>query len=132
MPATPTPTPRIRVLRRFTIRAINPVTRLVAGWLPGFGILSYAGRTTGRRYRTPINVFRDDGRYVFALTYGADVQWVRNVVAAAGCELRTRGRNVRLVEPELIVDPARTLVPAAVRAFLGLLRVTEFLRMRRG
>jgi hypothetical protein len=44
--------------------------------------------------------------------------------------MTTRGRRVRLGEPELIVDPYRRLAPQPVRMFLGLLRVTEFLRMR--
>jgi hypothetical protein len=37
---------------------------------------------------------------------------------------------VRLIGPGLIVDPDRQLVPQPLRSFLGLLRVTEFLRMR--
>ncbi len=36
----------------------------------GFAIISYDGRTSGRTYRTPMNVLRRDGDYLFALTYG--------------------------------------------------------------
>jgi deazaflavin-dependent oxidoreductase (nitroreductase family) len=122
--------PRIRFLRPFTTRVVNPVTRVFAGWLPGFGIVTHVGRTSGRVRRTPMNVFRHGDRYVFALTYGSDVHWVRNVLAAGGCELRTMNRDVRLVEPELLVDPARRLMPLPVRFFLGLIRVSEFLRLR--
>jgi deazaflavin-dependent oxidoreductase (nitroreductase family) len=120
----------MQFLRPFTLRFVNPVTRLVAGWLPGFGLLLYRGRKSGTAYRTPMNVFRRGDDYVFALTYGPDVQWVRNIQAAGGCELVTRGRTIRLTEPRLIHDPARSLMPAVVRQFLGLMRVTEFLRMR--
>lgn len=77
-----------------------------------------------------MNVFRTGGEYVFALTYGGDVSWVKNVLAAGEAEMTTRGRNVRLVDPRLVVDPARLLVPQPVRAFLGLMGVSEFLRMR--
>jgi deazaflavin-dependent oxidoreductase (nitroreductase family) len=123
--------PRTRFLRPFAARVINPVTRLFAGWLPGFAILSHVGRKSGRTYRTPINVFRRGDHYVFALTYGSDVDWVKNIFAAGRCELRTRGRGVRLVEPELIVDPALRLMPWPLGAVLGRLnRVTEILRMR--
>jgi deazaflavin-dependent oxidoreductase (nitroreductase family) len=121
---------RTSFLRPFTIRFVNPFTRLFAGWLPGFGLLSYTGRTSGRRYRTPLNVFRRGGVYVFALTYGSEVDWVRNVLAAGGCEIRVRGRDVRLVEPEMLVDPAGRLMPLPVRVFLRIIRVTEYLRMR--
>jgi hypothetical protein len=77
-----------------------------------------------------MNVFRSGDEYVFALTYGGDVEWVKNVLAAGEAEMTTRGRNVRLVDPRLVADPARRLVPQPVRAFLGLLGVSEFLRMR--
>ena len=117
-------------LRPFTTRFVNPLSRRFAGWLPGFGLLTYAGRKTGRRYTTPINVFERGNLYVFALTYGSELNWVRNVLAAGGCEIRTRGRDIRLVEPELLVDPAGRLVPLPVRLFLRLNRVTEYLRMR--
>jgi deazaflavin-dependent oxidoreductase (nitroreductase family) len=121
---------RMTFLRPFTIRVVNPVTRLIAGRLPWFGILSYTGRRSGRRYRTPINVFPHGVVYVFALTYGSDVQWVKNVLAAGGCEIRTRGRDISLVDPELFVDPTRHLMPLPVRVILRLNRVNEFLRMR--
>lgn len=124
------PRTRLEFMRAFTTRVVNPVSRLVAGWLPWFAIVHQQGRRTGRRYHTPLNVFRHDDAYVFALTYGSHVDWVRNVLAAGECTMTTRGRRVRLVEPELIVDPERRLVPQPVRAFLGFLRVTEFLRLR--
>jgi deazaflavin-dependent oxidoreductase (nitroreductase family) len=121
---------RMSFLRPFTTRLVNPFTRLFAGRLPGFGILSYTGRKTGRRYRTPISVFNRGNFFVFALTYGSEANWVRNVLAAGGCEIRVRGRDVRLVDPELLVDPAARLMPPLVRQFLRFNRVTEFLRMR--
>ncbi len=125
-----TPPTRLQGLRSFAIRFVNPVTRLVAGWLPGFGILQYRGRQTGKAYRTPMNVFRHGDRMVFALTYGTDVQWVKNVLAAGELDVRTVGRDLHLVEPELFHDPARSEMPALIRPFLGFMRVTDFLRMR--
>lgn len=130
MDADRPPRTRMAWLRPFTTRFVNPLSRLVAGRLPWFAIVHQVGRRSGRRHDTPMNVFRHDGDWVFALTYGADVDWVRNVLAAGECTITTRGRLVHLVEPELVVDPQRRLVPQPVRAFLGLLRVTEFLRMR--
>jgi deazaflavin-dependent oxidoreductase (nitroreductase family) len=125
----PKPT-RMQFLRPFTTRFFNPISRLVVGWLPGFGLLIYRGRKSGREYRTPMNVFRRGDSYVFALTYGSGVQWVQNVLAAGECSVRRVGRDIRLVEPELLVDPERRLMPIPIRQFLGLMRVTEFLRMR--
>lgn len=121
---------RLRFIRPFTTRVVNPITRLVAGWFPGFGIARYTGRRSGKLYRTPMNVFRAGDDYVFALTYGADVLWVKNVLAAGTCELETMRRVVTLRDPVVFSDPKRRLMPPPVRLFLGLLNVTEFLRMR--
>jgi len=79
---------------RFNKRVTNRVTTRFAGWMPGFAILTDVGRRSGQTYRTPVNVLRDGVRYVFALTYGSDVDWVRNVLAARGCEIRTRSRSI--------------------------------------
>ena len=76
---------RIHGLRRPVTRLFNPLSRRVAGFLPGFAILTHRGRRSGTAYRTPINVFRRDGAWVVVLTYGSDVDWVKNVLAAGGC-----------------------------------------------
>ena len=124
------PRPPLAVIRPFTTHVFNPISRRFARWLPGFGILAYRGRTSGKAYRTPLNVFRHGDDWVIALTYGSDVQWVKNVIAAGGATLEVRRRRIRLVDPELFVDPQRRLMPFPVRQILGLMRVSEFLRMR--
>jgi deazaflavin-dependent oxidoreductase (nitroreductase family) len=117
-------------LRPVAMHLINPLARLFAGWMPGFGLLTYRGRTTGRIYQLPINVFRRGEHYMFVLTYGSDSQWVKNVLAAGGCEIRVRGRGVRLAQPELIANPPWELMPWPVQVIERLAGVTEFLRMR--
>jgi deazaflavin-dependent oxidoreductase (nitroreductase family) len=124
------PKPIMAVIRPFTTRIVNPITRRFAAWLPMFGILGYRGRKSGKAYRIPMNAFRDGEDWIFALTYGSEVQWVKNVLAAGEAELTKRRTTLRLVEPELFVDPHRRLMPFPVRQFLGLMRVSEFLRMR--
>jgi deazaflavin-dependent oxidoreductase (nitroreductase family) len=130
-PRMPAAATWMRFIRPFTARVINPATRLFAGWVPGFAIVSHVGRRSGRTYRIPMIVFPRGDYYLFALTYGSDVDWVKNVFAAGGCQIRTRGRDVRLVEPELIVDPELRLLPWPLGWLLGRLdRVTEVVRMR--
>ena len=63
--------------------------------------------------------FRDGDDYLVALTYSSQVDWVRNVLGAGGCELETGGRVVRLTDPELFVDRERRLMPFPVRQFLA-------------
>jgi deazaflavin-dependent oxidoreductase (nitroreductase family) len=97
--------------------------------VPGFAIVVHVGRRSGRLYRTPVNVFRRDDRYVFALTYGKDSEWVRNVLAAGGCSIETRRRTVELTAPELFTDVSRSAVPIPVRWVLGAIDVSEFLAL---
>jgi deazaflavin-dependent oxidoreductase (nitroreductase family) len=124
------PPTRFRFLLPFTTHVFNRFSRQFVHWLPNFAIISYVGRKSGKRYRTPMNVFRDGESYVFALTYGSDVQWVQNVLAAGKADLQIRNKIIHLVDPELIVDPTRHLMPLIVRIVLDFARVTEFLRMR--
>jgi len=121
---------RLRVLAPLTTHVFNRATRLVAGRLPGFGVLTHTGRSTRRRYRTPVLVLRRGDDYVIALWYGSDVHWVKNVLVAGGCELRTRGRNIRLAEPRVSADPGRRLLPLPLRWAGAIVGLTEFLRLR--
>jgi deazaflavin-dependent oxidoreductase (nitroreductase family) len=118
-------------LAHFNRRVTNRLTRHIAPWAPGFAIVEHVGRRSGRLYRTPVNVFRRGDRYVFALTYGKDSDWVRNVLAAGGCTIETRGTRVQLTAPELFTDPTRSAVPAPVRSVLGLIHVDDFLAVTR-
>ena len=124
------PKPYMAVIRPFTTHVFNRFSRLFVRWLPGFGILVYRGRNSGRTYRTPMNAFRRGNDWIFALTYSSQVQWVKNVMAAGEAHLEHGSTTTHLVEPELFVDPKRRLMPFPIRQFLGLMRVSEFLRMR--
>jgi deazaflavin-dependent oxidoreductase (nitroreductase family) len=124
------PRPPLAAIRPFTTHVFNPLSRLFVQWLPWFGLLVYRGRRSGRRYRTPMNAFRHGDQWIFALTYSSDVQWVKNVLASGEAELIVRRTTYRLRDPELFVDPDRRLMPFGIRQLLGLLRVSEFLRMR--
>ena len=116
-------------LARFNRAVTNRVTGLVAGHLPGFGVVVHIGRRSGRRYRTPVNAFRRPDGYVIALTYGEVADWIRNVMTAGGCELERRGRLVALANPRVIVDQRAGLVPVSVRPILRLIGVDHFLEL---
>ena len=118
-------------LARFNKVVTNRVVGPFAARLPGFAIVSHVGRRSGRKYSNPVNLFRSGDRYVIALTYGADSQWVRNVLAAGEAHVLTRGRTIHLVEPEVVHDPSRSHVPAPVRPMLRATNVTHFMLLRR-
>lgn len=116
-----------KAMTRFNRVATNRVTTLFAPWMPWFGIITHRGRRSGKTYRTPIMVFRSEGHWVIALTYGPDVQWVKNIMAAGEGELLTRGRTYHLVAPRLYVDKHRRDVPAFAGVMLRLLGTADFI-----
>ena len=120
-----------RRMATFNRHVTNRLLSGLATRLTGFGVVLHTGRRSGRRYRTPVNVFRTPNGYLFALTYGSGAEWVKNVVAAKGCELVTRGRTERLVNPRVFRDDRRGRVPVHIRAGLRLGDVSEFLELDR-
>ncbi len=122
----PLPDRLARFNRRVAIRATAPL----AARLPGFAIVLHRGRTSGRRYSTPVNLFHRSGSYVVALTYGRNRDWVKNVMAAGGCLVRTQGSVVRLEQPRIVSDRRLTLVSAPVRPILKLIGANAVLLLR--
>jgi deazaflavin-dependent oxidoreductase (nitroreductase family) len=118
-------------LAHFNRGATNRLTRTFAGFAPGFGIVTHVGRTSGRRYRTPVNVFRSGESFVIALTYGRERDWVRNVMAAGHCQLESGGMRRDLVEPRMVTDLERSLVPLAIRPVLRVTGVSDFMILSR-
>jgi deazaflavin-dependent oxidoreductase (nitroreductase family) len=119
--------PLPRAVARFNLIFTNPILRHIAWWAPGFAVLTHVGRKSGRVRRTPVNIFAHGREYVIALTYGRDSEWVKNVQAAGGCLIQTRGRHIRLVHPRVVHDPSHRMMPAPVRAVLRLIGVSDFL-----
>jgi len=121
--------PLPRSIARINRRVTNRLLGGLASRLPGFGVVVHTGRKSRRHYRTPVNLFRRGDRFIIALTYGPDADWVRNVLAEGGCTLETRGRALRLSRPRLYHDESRRAVPAPVRFVLGLVNVCDFLQL---
>jgi deazaflavin-dependent oxidoreductase (nitroreductase family) len=120
-----------RRIARFNKHVTNRITGPIAPYLPGFGVVVHTGRTSGRHYETPVNVFAREDGFVIALTYGTQSDWVRNVLAGGGCELVTRGRRYRLVDPEITHDEARAAAAWFARPILKLIGAADFMRLTR-
>jgi deazaflavin-dependent oxidoreductase (nitroreductase family) len=118
-----------RTLARLNKAGLNRLTRHTAPRTPGMGTVVHRGRRTGREYQTPVNVFRTGDGYLIALTYGPASDWVQNVLAAGGCELRTRRRTIALTEPRLLHDEKRAGIRPVERQVLRLMRVADFLQL---
>jgi deazaflavin-dependent oxidoreductase (nitroreductase family) len=120
---------RKRWLAKINIVFTNRITRLFAGWLPGFGILTHVGRKSGKVYRTPVNVFRASNGCIIALTYSSQSEWVKNVLVAGGCELKTRGKEYQLSSPNVVHDPTRRRFPIPVRLVLRIVGAEEYMQL---
>jgi len=116
-------------LAKINIVFTNRITGLFAGWLPGFGILTLVGRKSGKVYRTPVNVFRAPTGFIIALTYTSQCEWVKNVLAAGGCEMRTRGEKYQLSSPKVVRDPTRQRFPLPVRIVLRIVGADEYIEL---
>ena len=124
------PMPFARQVAAFNRRVTNPILGPIVWYLPRFGRIEHVGRRSGRHYVAPMMAFpsRDGRRMTFALTYGAEAEWVRNAIAAGEVTFDSRwSGRVRLVAPRLIHDPRRRAMPWLVRRVLGLTQVNDFL-----
>lgn len=119
-----------RRLAAFHRTVTNRITIRFVGRLPGFGIVTSVGRKSGKLYRTPVNVFREPDGFLIALTYGPDSGWVKNVLAADGCELESRGVRYQLSSPIVIHDPSRRRFPTLVRVILRFIASYDFLQLQ--
>src|ERR1700735_3830156 len=120
---------RKRWVAALNLAVTNRITSRFAARLPGFGILIHVGRKSGNVYRTPVNVFQAPEEFLIALTYGRDSEWVKNVLAAGGCELETRGVQYQLVSPTIVHDPSRRRFPIPVRIVLRTVGANDFVQL---
>jgi deazaflavin-dependent oxidoreductase (nitroreductase family) len=119
-----------RRLIAFNRSYYNPAVHRLAAWLPSMGVMYHTGRRSGREHRTVLNVFRRQSQYVIAIAYGRDSDWVRNVIAKGSCDVVKMGKRLHLVDPRIVVDDSRRLLPPPWRPLLRWLRISEFLVLR--
>lgn len=115
-----------RAIANFNRRVTNPAARSISPWLPGQGTLEHVGRTSGRRYRTPLLVFPTEDGFVVLIGYGLQTDWVKNVVACGSAVLCKRGKDIVLTNPRLMSKAeAAPLVIGPGRAFYRLFPYNE-------
>jgi len=114
-------------LAKFNRLVTNRITKPVAAHLVGFGVLHHSGRISGTSYRTPLNAWRQDQEILVALTYGADVDWLKNARAAESSIMVMKGEELRVGLPTAIpAEEGLNRVPKGVRLALALLNVDGF------
>ncbi len=96
-------------------------------------VLIHTGRTSKRRYETPLDAHRVAHGFVFILVYGSESDWVKNVLVAGSAQLRFEGVELALAEPTLIDEEAAwAMMPASAKRPPEFLHISEYLFMRRG
>ena len=102
-------------LARFNRVVTNPIQRLWAPYVPPWAVVVHRGRKTGAAYSTPVTAFTGEGVIAIALPYGDDTDWVRNLLAANGGEVRRRGKTHRLADPRVVDRGDRSALPRPAR-----------------
>lgn len=132
--ATPAATPHARSRLRAATRLFNPLVLVLAGtpFLPLYGVIEHHGRRTGKAFRTPVVVRPTGDGFIVPMPWGERTDWYRNVRAAGECVIRWKGRDYRLVQPEVIdaSNAARTSFGAFERAMMTRLGISHCLRLR--
>jgi deazaflavin-dependent oxidoreductase (nitroreductase family) len=127
------PNPRLldRV-RQFNKRTFNPWILRSAGTARSpFAVVGHVGRRSGASYATPVIAMPVQDGFAFALTYGPEVDWYRNILAAGSCTLRWRGKTFSLEQPEtLSAEAGLQAFSFPFRPVLRLMRKRDFFRLR--
>ena len=125
------PKPISDKIRVFNKHILNRLFMLFAGSSPTpFAIIRHVGRRSGKPYETPIIVQPVDDGFVIALTYGPQVDWYRNILAAGKCQIRWRSRDYIIDSFERIdTKVGQSAFRQPFRQILGLIGPEDFVHM---
>jgi deazaflavin-dependent oxidoreductase (nitroreductase family) len=126
----------LRRLRKGYLRTLNSTLnratrRLALAGRGPFSVVVHTGRKSGREYRTPLLLASVPEGFVAELTYGPNVDWLRNVEAAGGCTLIHGGVTLRVtgVEP-CDAERGRAAFPVPARLVLTVFRKKHYRVLR--
>ncbi|OBA86269.1 peptidase [Mycobacteriaceae bacterium 1482268.1] len=91
-----------RAVARFNRRITNPLALALGGWAPTVGALEHVGRKSGKRYRTPLNIFDTNDGFVILIGYGRESHWVKNVLAQGSATIHKHGKSVPVANPRIL------------------------------
>jgi deazaflavin-dependent oxidoreductase (nitroreductase family) len=121
---------RIRTFNKYvTNRLLRGFTNCSRG---PFAIIHHVGRRSGKPYETVIWVWHTAEGFVIALTYGPNVDWYRNMLAAGGGTVFWHRRLYTVSKPEPIdANTALLAFPALFRLiFRTFGKREEFVQMK--
>jgi deazaflavin-dependent oxidoreductase (nitroreductase family) len=98
------PAPLRRAIRTSNKYLLNPLMRRVAKPTT----IRHVGRNSGREFVTPVGAERVPDGFVIPLGYGAQVDWLKNVLASGGASVTANGTTHDVHEPR-VIDAAEAL-----------------------
>lgn len=115
-------------IRAFNKHILNPLLGRVARSAHGpFALVRHVGRKSGKLYETTIIVFPAADGFVIALTYGPEVDWYRNVLAAGRCEILWHQQTYAIERITPITRAAaQPLLRQPMQSILRLVRTEDF------
>src|SRR5688500_1123470 len=119
---------RIRFLNK---RIFNRITLKFAGssYSP-ISIIRHVGRRSGTLHATPVIVEPLDNRFMFALPYGHNVDWYRNLLAAGRGTLIWHGKEYPVENPEPFLRTDLQSLPFVLRWIVRITGVQHFIEMK--
>jgi deazaflavin-dependent oxidoreductase (nitroreductase family) len=104
-------------LRTFNKHVTNRLLRRFANSSRGpFAVINHVGRRSGKSYETVIWIWPTREGFVIALTYGPQVDWLRNLLAAGGGTVFWHKKLYTVGKPEPIdAQTALLAFPAPFR-----------------
>lgn len=115
-------------ITHFNKHVTNRFFILFAGWIPPLAIIEHCGRKSSKQYKTPILAFPTTKGYVFALTYGRNVDWVKNLQASGCGVLKYNGCTDQIHNFSFSkYEDVKKIFPGLVRMFLEIFYVKDCL-----
>ncbi len=120
-------------VRVFNKHVFNKLTLALAGWGKGpFSVLCHVGRQSSRIYRTPVLASYAGDSVIIPLSYGHDVDWLRNVLAHGGCEIIWHKQTITARDPRVLeAGAALQLLPPKRHRLFERFEIAEFLLLTR-
>jgi deazaflavin-dependent oxidoreductase (nitroreductase family) len=114
-------------LARFNRQVTNRLMSRLVGKIPNLAILHHQGRKSGNPYHVPIMALPLGDSVAIALTYGTDVDWLKNIMAMNGCTVTSADREWTLTSPRIVRGAELPgSIPTVVRVFLRVLHVDTY------
>ena len=92
-------------------------------------VIEHTGRRSGKRYATTVVTDRTADGFIVGLSYGTQVDWLRNVLAAGRATIRCGGQTYDVVGPQVIDAASATpLLSAKYRRRYGWLPIANYVK----